>query len=66
LVHSGPIDFGELEFQMGQLECQMLPHHYGHLGIEKNAQAAVPVALLLQQRSVNVRNIDRDGIYPST
>jgi len=51
---------------MGQLECQMLPHHYGHLGIEKNAQAAVPVALLLQQRSVNVRNIDRDGIYPST
>jgi hypothetical protein len=35
----------------------------GVLGIEKNAQGAVPVALLLQQLSVNVDSIDRDGIY---
>jgi hypothetical protein len=32
----------------------------GVLGIEKNAQGAIPVALLLQQLSVNLRNVGRE------
>ena len=35
----------------------------GVLGIEKNAQGAIPVVLLLQQLSVNVDTIGLDGIY---
>jgi hypothetical protein len=40
--------------------------HYrrtGVLGIEKNAQGAVPVTLLLQQLSVNTQGLMHDGIY---
>jgi hypothetical protein len=40
--------------------------HYrrtGVLGIEKNTQGAVPVALLLQQLSVNMQTWMHDGIY---
>jgi hypothetical protein len=35
----------------------------GVLGIEKNAQGAIPVALLLQQLSVNVDTMNHDGIF---
>ena len=35
----------------------------GVLGIEKNAQGAIPVALLLQQLSVNVDTMNHDGMF---
>lgn len=62
-----------------QLVCELCGHNYnatrqlvsgqwhyrrsGVLGVEKNAQGAIPVALTLQQLDTNIGGISADGIY---
>lgn len=45
------------------VKSEFMYRRTGVLGLEKNAQGAIPVALLLQQLSVNLSSLMREGIF---